>query len=459
MSHEIRTPLNAILGYTQLMQRDLDLSAEQRDAISGIGLSGRHLLGLINEILDLSKIEAGRMEVNPVSFDLESLGDGLAATFQPLCTQKRIGFRIVFAGLGNRFVRGDEGKLRQILINLIGNAVKFTNAGEVCLRCQKVLHEDWLFEVIDTGHGIPLEEMEDIFKPFHQGSNSRHLGGTGLGLAIAQQQVELIGGRLEVQSERGLGSRFFFTVSLPVADNYAPPLRVAAIPHLKSGFHVLALVVDDRPENAGILANMLAHVGCEVLVAASGGEALRLAREKSPHIIFLDLLLPDMDGATVTRTLLAESGPGVKIVAQTAAAVTRYRDGARAAGCVDFLVKPIHSEQVYECLRVHLGAEFEDVLPVTEAEFQAPWEAGQLPLPEELYARLATAAELHSTTALKACLLELRQLGPEPGKLAEQIRQLMRSYDMDGIMRLILRASAPAHSVADPSPAHGCDSP
>jgi signal transduction histidine kinase/CheY-like chemotaxis protein len=459
MSHEIRTPLNAILGYTQLMQRDLDLSAEQRDAISGISLSGQHLLGLINEILDLSKIEAGRMELNPVNFDLEALSCGLAATFQPLCARKRIGFRTIFEGTGESIVCGDEGKLRQILINLLGNAVKFTNAGEVCLRCQQVMANDWLFEVIDTGHGIPTEEREHIFKPFHQGSNAQHLGGTGLGLAIAQRQVELIGGRLDLQSERGMGSRFFFQIPLPRAEHYEPPVDALMVRRLKPGVRLVALVVDDRRENTDILAQMLLRVGCEVFVAASGGETLRLAREKSPQIIFLDLRLPDMEGIEVARSLLSEMAGRMKIIAHTAAAVAHYREGAQRAGCVGFLVKPIRAEQVYECLRTHLGAEFEYAAPPVDAEVSAEWDAGQLELSDELYARLATAAELHSTTALKACLLELRQLGPEAGKLAEHIRQLMRSYDMDGILHLILRASTPAHSPADISTAHGPDSP
>jgi len=450
MSHEIRTPLNAILGYTQLMQRDIGLAPEQRDAIGGISLSGEHLLGLINEILDLAKIEAGRMEINPVTFDLEALGRGLAATFQPLCARKRIGFRVHFSGAadGNdprpgHFVHGDEGKLRQILINLLGNAVKFTGVGEVALRCEQPGPEQWRFEVIDTGPGIPPEEVDQIFKPFHQGHHAQHLGGTGLGLAIAHRQVELIGGRLEVQSERGLGSRFFFTVALPRAEGTVPALNRPVIQRLQPGCRIRALVVDDRPANADILSQMLADVGCEVARAADGGEALERAREQSPQVVFLDWLLPDMEGQAVARGLLADQ-PGLKIVAHTAAALTQYRVEARAAGCVDFLVKPIRTEQVYECLRAHLGATFEYATPTPESEAPGEWTAGPMELSEELYARLATAAELHSTTALKGCLQELRQLGPEAGTLAEHIRHLMRSYDMDGIMRLIVRAAAPA---------------
>jgi CheY-like chemotaxis protein len=214
---------------------------------------------------------------------------------------------------------------------------------------------------------------------------------------------------------------------------------------LKPDQLICALVVDDRADNRDILGRMLTSVGCEVSFAASGAEALRVARETLPQIVFLDLLLPDMSGSAVALALLSEvDGAALKIVAHTASALAQYRDEARQAGCVDFIAKPIRAERVYECLRVHLGAEFEYSDPAPAAERLSEWDAGQLQLPDELYARLATAAELHSTTVLKSCLIELRQLGPGAEKLAEHIRHLMRSYDMDGILRLISRAAVPA---------------
>lgn len=451
MSHEIRTPLNAILGYSQLMQRDLQLSAEQRDAIGGISTAGQHLLGLINEILDLSKIEAGRMELNPGDFDLAALGRGVAATFQPLCAQKRINFRLMLGDAGKSPVQGDEGKLRQVLINLLGNAVKFTQAGEVCLQVKPEADDRWLFEVFDTGLGIPEEEQADIFNPFHQGSNAQHQGGTGLGLAIAKRQVELLGGKLAVQSERGIGSRFFFQIPLPPAIAVEELETVTLIEErLKPGCLVRALVVDDRKENRDILGHMLARVGCEVLLAGSGSEALRLARGQKPQMVFMDLLMPELDGIATARALLSDpAGMQPKIVAHSASALARFRDQAREAGCVDFIAKPIRSEQVYECLRIHLGAEFEYASQSPLAETLPAWETGRLSLPRGLYARLATAAELHSTTALKASLQDLRQLSPEARQLAEHIRHLMRSYDMDGILELIFKVAVPIDEVRE----------
>ena len=217
MSHEVRTPLNAILGYTQMMQRDSTLSGDHRGAVQGISSNGQHLLGLVNEILDLSKIEAGRMELHPVDFNLGAFARSLLTTFRPLCAAKRISLHFEPTPDNSPNVRGDEGKLRQILINLLGNAVKFTKAGGVVLKFRQHGGNEWVFEVIDTGMGIPADEQPHIFQPFHQGSGAQHQGGTGLGLAIAQKQVEQLGGKLELQSERGIGSRFYFSISLPPA--------------------------------------------------------------------------------------------------------------------------------------------------------------------------------------------------------------------------------------------------
>jgi signal transduction histidine kinase/CheY-like chemotaxis protein len=442
MSHEIRTPLNAILGYTQLMQRDASLPPDQRDAVGGISASGQHLLGLINEILDLSKIEAGRMELQPVNFDLAMLGNGLAATFRPLCAQKKIRFRLEVDTTHPAAVRGDEGKLRQVLINLVGNAVKFTNVGEVCLRIQPTADERWRFEVIDTGLGIPEEERTDIFKPFHQGSGAQHQGGTGLGLAIAQRQVELLGGKLDLESERGIGSCFHFELPLPSVTDTVEKVS-ARVRQLAPGHSVCALVVDDNRENRDVLGRMLTKVGCDVLFATNGDEAMEQTRASQPGIIFLDLLLPGASGMETARNILAgASGSAPKIIAHTASALSRHREEARSSGCVDFIAKPFEAEQLYECLERHLSVRFEREALV---ELQPPVNNTMtgIHLPEELSARLMVAAELHSTTALKTCLQELRAGGPDAERLAEEIRQLMRSYDMDGIQRLLTRVTAP----------------
>jgi signal transduction histidine kinase/CheY-like chemotaxis protein len=441
MSHEIRTPLNAILGYAQLMQRDAGLPPEQRDNVAGIGASGRHLLGLINEILDLSKIEAGRMELNPIDFDLAMLANGLVATFRPLCAQKKIGFRLEITSGKHHRVRGDEGKLRQVLINLVGNAVKFTGAGEVSLRMLRQTDGRWLFEVFDTGLGIPLDEQAKIFKPFHQGSGARHQGGTGLGLAIAQLQVELLGGKLELKSERGTGSRFYFVI--PLAETLTAVEEVSQhVVRLAAGFAVRALVVDDNRDNREVLGGMLSAVGCKVFFALDGPDALALAAEQKLDVIFLDLLLPGWSGAETAKKIREQMGIAApKLIAHTASVLALHRQEALAAGCADFIAKPFEGEQVYACLEQHLGIRFERAVTLTEVISEAPLE--RIVLPDELCARLMVAAELHSTTALKVCLQELRQLGPDAVRLADQIRLLMRSYDMDGIQRLLSQVVLP----------------
>ena len=455
MSHEIRTPLNAILGYAQLMQRDPELSREQRDSIHGISTGGHHLLGLLNEILDLSKIEAGRMELNPVDFDLDTLGRSLVTTFKPLCAEKRIGFRFHLDRTASPLVRGDEGKLRQVLINLLGNAVKFTSAGEVYLGIKPDAAGRWLIEVVDTGLGIPMEEQPEIFKPFHQGRGAQHQGGTGLGLAIAQRQVELLGGRLELQSERGIGSRFHFSVPLPASVN-AADAALPRVERLAPGQTVRALVVDDQCENRDVLGRMLVAIGCEVSFANDGDEALRSAREQRSHIVFLDLLLPGVNGVEVARRFLGDSATRhLKIVMHTASALPQHREESLAVGCVDFLSKPFACEKLYDCLRTHLGVTFQFAPPETAAPETASPALATVRLPEWLGARLAVAAELHSSTALKSAVQELRELGPEAERLAEQIRLLMRSYDMDGIQRLLAKVAVPAPNHSTTTHEHG----
>lgn len=423
------------------MQRDASLPPEQRDGVAGINASGRHLLGLINEILDLSKIEAGRMELNAVDFDLAALAGGLAATFRPICAQKKINFRLEIPAGPHHRVRGDEGKLRQVLLNLVGNAVKFTSVGEVSLRLARQPDGCRRFEVFDTGLGIPAEEQTEIFKPFHQGSGARHQGGTGLGLAIAQRQVELLGGKLELKSERGIGSCFFFTI--PLAETLAALEPVAPrVVRLAGGCAVRALVVDDNRDNREVLGRMLSAVGCEVMFAENGETAIALVCAQKPQIVFLDLLMPGLGGAETARKILDQCGEAApKLVAHSASVLVSHREEALAAGCADFIAKPFDDEKIYNCLEQQLGAHFLREAGADTVAPDAPLE--RVALPEELCARLMVAAELHSTTALKAGLQELRQLGPDAQRLAEQIRVLMRSYDMDGIQRLLARTVVP----------------
>jgi len=439
MSHEIRTPLNAILGYTQMLRRDPALAPEQRDAVEGVHLGGSHLLGLINEILDLSKIEAGKMELNVVDFELAGLVRGVASTFRSLCARKGIGFRLGMEMDSRCFARGDEGKLRQVLINLVGNAVKFTMSGEVCLEVGWVDGGGWQFAVIDTGLGIPEEEQADIFRPFHQGSAAGHLGGTGLGLAIAQRQVELMGGELRCRSSRGAGSRFHFTIPLAAAAGEVERW-VRSTGRLSEGQCVKALVVDDEPANRDVMARMLRSIGCEVEVASDSRAALLGVRAGDVNVVFVDLLLAGESGLEVAKELAGEGAPSRPVViAHSASTLPSLKEMALSAGCVGFLAKPVSIEMLAESLERFLGVRFEEVENLEMPAVSVEEHLSVVRLPEALCSRLMVAAELHSTTVLKSGLAELRQHGSEACRLADVIRQRMRGYDMDGIQRLLSR--------------------
>ncbi len=439
MSHEIRTPLNAILGYSQILLRQDALGPFQRDAVATISHSSDHLLHLINEILDLSKIDAGRMEVTVAEFDLVEMAAELADMFQPPCEEKRLGLRTEgLEGRRSAVVRGDAGKLRQVLINLLGNAVKFTREGSVALRMETVAPDRWHFAVADTGPGILPEIAGRLFEPFQQGPNAGGLGGTGLGLAIARRQVALLGGSLEVESLEPCGSCFSFSLELPCAEGIVPSVAPEEVERLAPGCEVRALVVDDILENRSVLSTLLAMVGCEIILAENGRQAVEAVRVSRPDIVFMDMRLPEMDGLEATRRIVAEFAPaGIKVVATSASALDHERQRYLEAGCDDFVAKPFRAERIYACLRHQLHVEFLHRDRPTSGDALPAIDLARLALPEDLAARLVMAAELHSATVLKNCLGEVGQLGPHGLRLAGHLRGFLASYDMEMIQRVV----------------------
>ncbi|MBT4139872.1 MAG: hypothetical protein HOE48_18285, partial [Candidatus Latescibacteria bacterium] len=261
MSHEIRTPMNSVLGYTQILQTDRNLSDTQRRYLETVESSGHHLMSLINDILDLAKIEAGKEELNVERFDLYIFSIEMAGMFRLRCDEKQLDWRLT-APTEQLWVHGDERKLRQILINLLGNAVKFTDSGTIEMFVETLGDDRFRFEVRDTGEGIPPDKHAEIFEPFKQEREGHRKGGTGLGLAISRNLVSLMGGDLEVLSGQGEGTRFFFTLSL-VPDPPSGPVEASA--HLNQrlapGQSLRALVVDDGADNREILGMMLTHLG------------------------------------------------------------------------------------------------------------------------------------------------------------------------------------------------------
>jgi PAS domain S-box-containing protein len=433
MSHEIRTPLNAILGYAQILQRNQNLTPDQRRAVETIATSGNHLFGLIDDVLDISKIEAGRMELQSANFDLNSLVKRLESMFQHRCQQK--GIRLAVENLlpQSCWVSGDEGKLRQVLINLLGNAVKFTQAGEVRLKADAPRGAGYRFEVRDTGIGIARDEQTDVLQPFHQGSGGSRKGGTGLGLAISKRTVELMGGALEFTSQLGAGSCFYFTVPLAAASG-ASFAHEQKFLRLAAGCKVRALVVDDIEENRAVLSGILKAMGCEVATAENGAGAIEMARSERPDIIFMDIWMSGMNGIEATQKILAEHGGAIKLVAHSASAFDHEQRRYLDAGFDDFFAKPFRGERLCECLKNLLHARFEPDEPDASA---LPPELAGFALPEKLTTRLKTAAELYSVTEIKGCLGEIAQLGPDGRRLAEHLQRLADGYDMNAILEFL----------------------
>ncbi len=379
MSHELRTPLNAILGFTQLLSRAESLTPEQRENLATINRSGEHLLGLINDVLDMSKIEAGRATLSPHNFDLHHLLTGLEEMFGLRAAQKGLALRFEIAPDLPRFVRTDEGKLRQTLMNLLGNAVKFTEAGGVTLRANLAQppRSSLLrlrFDVEDSGPGIDPAELRSIFEPFVQAASGRDApDGTGLGLSISRQFARLMGGDITASSQPGRGSLFRLEVqaeAVPAAERPdARPARRAI--GLEPGQPVYRLlVVDDKEANRSLVVKLLAPLGFELREAADGQEAIDLWQRWQPHLIWMDMRMPVMDGYEATRRIKATTqGQATVVIALTASALEEDRTVILSEGCDDYLRKPFQEGELFDLLERHLGVRFvyEDRAPAAPA--------------------------------------------------------------------------------------------
>jgi CheY-like chemotaxis protein len=410
--------------------------------VETIHKSGDHLLNLINDVLDISKIEAGRMTLSPDDFDLGEMLENLGTMFELQCREKGLGWRLEGMGTERLTVHGDEAKLRQVLINLLGNAVKFTREGEVALRLDKQPEHRYGFEVRDTGPGMSAQEQEQIFQPFQQGEAGMRQGGTGLGLTISQRQLGLMGSALKVDSEVGKGSRFSFAVELPPAQGalHAEAQQSwAQVTRLAAGFSVTALLADDVAENREILSEMLSELDVEVEMVENGQQALESMKASLPHIVFLDIRMPVLDGLAAMR-LIQENAlwAQVKVVAVSASVLKHERQEFLEAGFDDFIDKPFRFERICECLAQQLGVEFEYGARGTEEAAlseAADWSA--IRLPEALTASLKQAAEFYNVTQIEGYLKEMEGLGEGPKKLASHLRGLRQQHDMEGIVEVL----------------------
>src|SRR5688572_29297829 len=363
MSHELRTPLNGVIGYSQLLQRDRGLNPQQRDALEAISKCGAHLLDLINDVLDLSKIEAGRIDIEQTATDLPQLITDLGHVVADSARRKGLALNMSMGTHVPRRVVMDGRHLRQVLLNLLGNAIKFTAKGHVSLDIANT-GNGLTFAVADTGPGIDPEELSEIFEAFTQTKSGAAAGGTGLGLTISRHLLQIMGAELHVDSAVGEGSRFYFTLPLVAATDEAPAGEASGsqptlYARLAPGQQLTALVVDDSTVSRRILASLLESAGLQVITATGGLEGVALAREHHPVVIFMDVKMADLDGFSATRQLAADQAThNIPVIAVTASAFGNTKQAARDAGCADYLPKPVRAESLFAALQTHLGAQF-----------------------------------------------------------------------------------------------------
>lgn len=389
MSHELRTPLNAVIGFSRLMQASPNLTGEHNQYLSIINRSGGHLLNLINNVLDISKIEAGRVELAEAHTDLHQTVHDIRSMMIVQAAEKGLFFQVEQSPDLPRYVIVDQGKLRQVLINLTENALKYTNSGQVILRAAVVKkdnpQEGWIrFEIEDSGPGINEEDQERIFSPFVRGGDLPPAeSGTGLGLAISRQYVKMIGGRIVVESVPGKGSIFSFEIPVATSpiEQVQTKIRHERIKGLEDGQPLYRiLIVEDQQENLLLLRKLLEPLAFDLVEAHNGLEALELFKKCNPDLIWMDIRMPVMDGLEATRRIKAtKAGAGTKIVALTAHALEAERKEILAAGCDDFICKPYRDTEIFDAMARHLGVRY-----LYEEEQTTPSELDHELRPEQL---------------------------------------------------------------------------
>ena len=443
MSHELRTPLNAILGFSSMIHKDVQFPESQRRNLEIINRSGEHLLNLINDVLDMAKIDAGRVQLEETAFDLGGMIRDVTDMMSMRAQNKGLQLLIDQSSRFPRFIIGDEARLRQILINLIGNAIKFTQQGGVTLRLgtkqNTVAH--LLIEVEDTGSGIALKDQQLIFDPFVQLNEQGDSKGTGLGLTITRQFVQLMGGHLTLESQLGKGS--LFRIDLPLhevkEEEIIKPKKsnqgdVVSLAPGEPDYR--ALIIEDQLENQLLLSQLLETVGIQVKVANNGKQGVELFESWHPHIIWMDRRMPVMDGMEATKNIRQlPDGQQVKIVAVTASAFMEQREEMFEIGMDDFVRKPYRANEIYECLAKHLGAKFiyeglsiDEELPGTLTPDMF------LMLPEALRNEMKEALESLESERIAAVI---KQVGLHDQTLQKILTQLTDNFDYPAILKAL----------------------
>ncbi|MEI6500131.1 MAG: response regulator [Armatimonadota bacterium] len=450
MSHEIRTPLNAVLGFSQLVQRDTALPPHLRQHLDTINRSGEQLLLLIDDILNMAKIEFGHATLSPTTFDLHKLLDNIEMTYRMLTDAKQLQFLVERGADVPRYVVTDEEKLRQALTNLLGNAVKFTREGGISLRVGLQRSETeglrLLAEIEDSGFGIDANEMGRLFQPFEQTTaGALTLKGTGLGLAISQEFANLMGGTITVSSVVGKGSIFRLEIGLEegnpngVAQKEALRYVTGLAPGQK---HYRILVADDKEENRVLLELMLTAVGFEVLGTTDGEQATQACAGWHPHLILMDMRMPVMDGFEAIRQIRAsDGGKAIPIIAVTASSMLGHRQEAMHAGANDFLRKPFREAELFAKIKSQLGIEYlysEDPSEAQPTDVEPS--AGELTAEAVTVLPAQLISELHAATveADRDRLLELiDEAESRDAIVGRGLRSLAQRFDYRTLLGLL----------------------
>ena len=451
MSHELRTPLNGILGYAQILQRSEPLTHKGRGGVDIIYQCGSHLLTLINDVLDLSKIEAGKLELYPTAFHLPSFIQGVAEICTIRAEEKAISFDLQIDSELPTGVCGDEKRLRQVLLNLLGNAVKFTEKGGVIFAVDVIKNLESStqnlsrirFRVQDTGPGMTPEQVKKIFLPFEQvGDVKKQSEGTGLGLAISQKIVALMQSEIAIDSRAGVGSIFSFEVELPQAQNWTDSSRIieqGTVLSYKGDDKYKILVVDDRWENRAVLVNLLEPIGFEMIEAADGKEGLDRALATAPDLILTDLAMPVMDGFEFLRQIRADPQLRDAIVLVSSASVFEIdRQKSLDAGGNDFLPKPVQADLLLGLLKKYLQLEwvYGETVDAGEKAQQAMISKMQLPAIEILQL-LNEQAEAGDLDAVIEIAEEIQTANPQHAIFAKKILVLAEGFQVKELRALI----------------------
>jgi len=445
MSHELRTPLNAILGFSDIMRRDPSVAEAHRANLDIINRSGAHLLSLINDILDMAKIEAGQLLLHSETVDAHEMIDDIAAMLRGQAEDKGLSLTLDRANTFPRFIACDVKKVRQIIVNLAGNAIKFTSKGGVTLRFR---HEEgrMIVFVEDTGIGIRPEDQKAIFDPFVQAGKPATQKGTGLGLAIVREFLEAMGGTIDLESVPDKGSTFRVTIPAPIASGAEvaspvhPKSRVIGLAPDQPPFRVL--IVEDQVENQLLLRNLLEGVGFIVEVSNHGGEAVDAFPRFKPQFIWMDRRMPVMDGLEATRRIRAlEGGKEVKIVAVTASVFEDQREEMIAQGMDGFVRKPFVASEIFDCMEALLGVRYD---LETAADPEEPSASASLPdllasLPETLRGALSDALTKGDTDEIAGMMPRLERAAPT---LPKTLARHLENFDYLPILQALESAKS-----------------